>query len=231
MGNTYQFDAFGMPVASTGTTANTYLYSGERYDSNLNLYHLRARYYNQATGRFETMDPYQGTIFNPGTLHKYVFTGNNPANWVDPTGKDFFEYGGLLQKVTAGSLVGALTLGPVLAEIFCEAAQDITGPPVPTVSAYPPTTTVGVPRPAPGQLGTGGPNCSEFPHDEQQPYMPGPGPTHFQGPLPWPPDPEPVPIGENMVPQDFLRSPDLDAGLINQQATGELHDRDFLTFA
>jgi len=34
VGNTYQFDAFGMPVASTGTTANSYLYSGERWDSN-----------------------------------------------------------------------------------------------------------------------------------------------------------------------------------------------------
>jgi hypothetical protein len=26
VGNTYQFDAFGMPIASTGTIANTYLY-------------------------------------------------------------------------------------------------------------------------------------------------------------------------------------------------------------
>ena len=55
--NTYQFDAFGMQIASTGTTLNPYLYSGERYDSNINLYHLRARYYNMLTGRFETMDP------------------------------------------------------------------------------------------------------------------------------------------------------------------------------
>jgi RHS repeat-associated protein len=57
VGNTYQFDAFGMPVASAGTTANAYLFSGERFDSSLNLYNLRARYYNQTTGRFETMDP------------------------------------------------------------------------------------------------------------------------------------------------------------------------------
>ena len=59
-GNTYQFDAFGMPIASAGTIANTYLYSGERYDSNINLYQLRARYYNMLTGRFETMDPAPG---------------------------------------------------------------------------------------------------------------------------------------------------------------------------
>ena len=68
VGNTYQFDAFGMPVASTGAIANTYLYSGERFDSNINLYQLRARFYNILTGRFETMDPELGKIFNPGTL-------------------------------------------------------------------------------------------------------------------------------------------------------------------
>jgi RHS repeat-associated protein len=96
VGNTYQYDAFGMTVANTGTTANSYLFSGERFDTGLNLYHLRARYYNQATGRFETMDPYQGKISNPGTLHKYVFTGNNPVNWVDPSGNDIEEYAELL---------------------------------------------------------------------------------------------------------------------------------------
>jgi len=91
LGNTYQFDAFGMPIASTGSIGNAYLYSGERFDSSLNLYHLRARYYNQATGRFETMDPVAGKIFDPKTLYKYVLTGNNPVNWIDPRGTDFEE--------------------------------------------------------------------------------------------------------------------------------------------
>ena len=111
--NTYQYDAFGMPVASTGTTANTYLYSGERFDSNLNLYHLRARYYNQGTGRFETMDPGQQhesccqggksccgscgsqaeDIFHPGALHKYVYAQDDPVNRIDPTGRQaILEY-------------------------------------------------------------------------------------------------------------------------------------------
>ena len=111
VGNTYQFDAFGMPVASTGTTANTYLYSGERFDSNLNLYHLRARYYNMLTGRFETMDPGQQhgsccqgrksccgscgsqaeDISHPGALHKYVYAQDDPVNRIDPTGRQAIE--------------------------------------------------------------------------------------------------------------------------------------------
>jgi RHS repeat-associated protein len=88
VGNTYQFDAFGMPIASAGTIANTHLYSGERFDSNVNLYHLRARFYNMLTGRFETMDPVLGKISNPATLHKYAYTSNNPVNRIDPRGTD-----------------------------------------------------------------------------------------------------------------------------------------------
>jgi RHS repeat-associated protein len=97
--DTYTFDAFGAQIASTGTTPNPYLYSGERFDSSLNLYHLRARYYNMLTGRFETMDPLDVSqaccaldfsqaenISDPGTLHKYVYTQNNPVNRIDPTG-------------------------------------------------------------------------------------------------------------------------------------------------
>jgi RHS repeat-associated protein len=93
VGNTYQFDAFGAPIASTGTIANTYLYSGERFDSNLNLYHLRARFYNMLTGRFTTMDPMAENVLDPGALHKYVYTKNNPVNAVDPTGKSLEEEG------------------------------------------------------------------------------------------------------------------------------------------
>ena len=39
--DTYQYDAFGMPIASTGTTANNYLYSGEQFDSSVGWYQLR----------------------------------------------------------------------------------------------------------------------------------------------------------------------------------------------
>jgi RHS repeat-associated protein len=90
--DTYQFDAFGNQIASTGTTPNSYLYSGERFDQNINLYQLRARYFNPAIGRFETMDPYTGNILDPATLHKYFYAQNNPANRIDPSGRDSAEY-------------------------------------------------------------------------------------------------------------------------------------------
>ncbi len=55
--DTYTYDAFGMQIGRTGTTPNQFLYSGERLDSSVGLYDLRARYYNQAIGRFWAMDP------------------------------------------------------------------------------------------------------------------------------------------------------------------------------
>jgi len=91
VGNTYQFDAFGMNIASTGTIANTYLYSGERFDSNLNLYELRARFYNMLTGRFETMDPWHFKPSckskSPSSTNAYAFVSDDPVNRFDPTGR------------------------------------------------------------------------------------------------------------------------------------------------
>jgi RHS repeat-associated protein len=84
--DTYTFDAFGAPIASTGTTPNVFQYSDEWLDPNLNFYNLRARWYNALTGRFETMDSDSGKITDPSTLHKYVYTRNNPVNRLDPRG-------------------------------------------------------------------------------------------------------------------------------------------------
>jgi RHS repeat-associated protein len=91
--DTYKYDAFGVQLGQTGTTANNYLYSGEQLDSTLGLYYLRARYYSPAVGRFQTADPFEGRIRDPLTLHKYVYTQNNPVNRVDPSGRaDIEEY-------------------------------------------------------------------------------------------------------------------------------------------
>ena len=54
--DTFDYDAWGNAVNTTGTTPNLYLYRGEQYDSDLGLYYLRARYFNPLTGRFLTKD-------------------------------------------------------------------------------------------------------------------------------------------------------------------------------
>jgi RHS repeat-associated protein len=86
--DTYNYDAFGNLLNSTGTTPNNYLYRGEQYDPDLNLYYLRARYYNPATGRFMSRDPQDGELKEPASLHKYLYAKGDPVNLKDPTGRD-----------------------------------------------------------------------------------------------------------------------------------------------
>jgi RHS repeat-associated protein len=86
--DTYTYDAFGVLLASTGATPNVYLYTGEQLDPNVGFYYLRARYYDAAIGRFITIDPRQGNIFEPVSLHRYLYGGANPVNNRDPSGLD-----------------------------------------------------------------------------------------------------------------------------------------------
>jgi RHS repeat-associated protein len=121
--DTYQFDAFGGQIASTGTTPNPYLYSGEQFDQNISLYHLRTRWYNALTGRFETMDSDEGDISDPATLNKYVNVQAHPVDGIDPSGQaSFFEYSLTLRnnlyKIALHSAHHYWTL-PILGRLWC----------------------------------------------------------------------------------------------------------------
>ena len=48
----YTYDVFGAVRASTGSSANPWLFTGEQHDAESDLYYLRARHYDSATGRF-----------------------------------------------------------------------------------------------------------------------------------------------------------------------------------
>ena len=84
--DTYTYDAFGNLLNSTGTTANSYRYCGEQFDSTTGLYYLRARYMNPSVGRFISMDTYQGSNADPISLHKYLYANSNPVTYTDPSG-------------------------------------------------------------------------------------------------------------------------------------------------
>jgi len=84
--DSYNYDAFGILLNSTGSTENSYRFAGEQFDSALDQYYLRARYYNQGVGRFTQMDTFQGWDEDPTTLHKYLYANVDPANGIDPSG-------------------------------------------------------------------------------------------------------------------------------------------------
>jgi RHS repeat-associated protein len=102
--DTYTYDAFGVTLASTGTTQNVYLYTGEQFDANVGFYYLRARYYAQTQGRFVTTDPEEGNIFDPVSLHRYLYANADPVNNRDPSGRMT-----LLQIVNIGLIIVIFT--------------------------------------------------------------------------------------------------------------------------
>ena len=86
------YDAYGNLIASiTGTGIRPYLFCCEQWDQDLGMYYLRARYYAPGTGRFWTMDTYEGNNEDPLSLHKYLYCKANPANGKDPSGHDMAE--------------------------------------------------------------------------------------------------------------------------------------------
>jgi RHS repeat-associated protein len=86
--DTYAFDAYGDLLAHNGTTDNEFLFAGQIQDAS-GLYYLRARYYNPASGRFISQDPFSGYEKDPITLHRYLYAGDDPVDMVDPGGREF----------------------------------------------------------------------------------------------------------------------------------------------
>jgi RHS repeat-associated protein len=101
----YDYDAFGLLIHQTGTTPNVYLYAGEQFDSALGFYYNRARYMNASTGRFFTMDSFEGRSGDPFSLHKYLYAKANPINRIDPSGHE---------SSLAGQLGVSLTMAAIL---------------------------------------------------------------------------------------------------------------------
>ena len=87
----YTYDAFGTTLATTGSTTNAYRFTGEQQDAALGMYYLRARYYQAGSGRFWTRDSWEGCLRYPDSLHKYLYTQNNPVTFIDPSGHMMIE--------------------------------------------------------------------------------------------------------------------------------------------
>ncbi|HWQ91933.1 MAG TPA: RHS repeat-associated core domain-containing protein, partial [Clostridia bacterium] len=85
----YNFDAYGRSLGTDlaqQTSDTSLLYCGEQFDTALQMYNLRARYYNPNNGRFNQRDTFGGNNFDPQSLHKYAYTNCDPVNGTDPNG-------------------------------------------------------------------------------------------------------------------------------------------------
>jgi len=85
--DTYRHDAWGVLLASTGSTVNPHTYVGrERYYRmpNAEMYHLGFRDYAQGVGRFTTVDPLQHPLQHRG----YTYVSGDPTRALDPDGRN-----------------------------------------------------------------------------------------------------------------------------------------------
>jgi RHS repeat-associated protein len=116
-----EYEPFGkiyQPGSSGQDTFRT-KYGGHEYDKDSGLYYFKARYYDPDLGRFITPDRSVGAHpLHNSALNRYAYTGNNPINYTDPSGKFIGELGmlvGLVIAGVAGFLIGG-TDGKILSD-------------------------------------------------------------------------------------------------------------------
>lgn len=79
------FGGFSGPAPSDGAAIHHY-FTGQELDASTELYHLGARYYDPALGRFTQPDPLLDGDPQNGP---YTYARNNPLRLIDPTGLSF----------------------------------------------------------------------------------------------------------------------------------------------
>jgi RHS repeat-associated protein len=85
--DSYVYTPYGELANHNGTSTNSFLFTGEQYDSETDNYYLRARYYSPSLTRFLTRDTYDGTQADPLSQNHYLYAGGNPVMYVDPSGR------------------------------------------------------------------------------------------------------------------------------------------------
>jgi RHS repeat-associated protein len=84
--DSYDYDAFGVVIELSGTTANEFTYRGERTDASLSLQYLRARWLDPSRGTFRTRDRFEDADDSSTRLNRYIYVLQNPINKADPLG-------------------------------------------------------------------------------------------------------------------------------------------------
>ncbi|HYG22219.1 MAG TPA: TonB-dependent receptor plug domain-containing protein [Verrucomicrobiae bacterium] len=85
----YAYSPYGLIVAQSGAADQPFRYAGQygvRWDSDAQLYHMRARFYDPLTARFLSRDPLWPMLSDPLSLNPYAYAANNPLQFIDPAG-------------------------------------------------------------------------------------------------------------------------------------------------
>lgn len=120
---TFNYNSYGTISYSSVDTALVkmpvdYLYTGQEYDAESGLYNYRARLYDPGSGRFYSTDPAQ-QYPSP-----YVYAGNNPISYTDPTGA--WSFWGVVTAVAVAVVVVAVVAIIVVAAPVAAGAAALT---------------------------------------------------------------------------------------------------------
>src|SRR5690606_34582302 len=81
-----EYTPFGSLTFEEGKLKRAVKFTGKDLDEDTGLYYFNARWYDQSIGRFISEDTYKGEPHDPKTSNLYVYVGNNPLRYIDPTG-------------------------------------------------------------------------------------------------------------------------------------------------
>jgi RHS repeat-associated protein len=108
----YEYSAYGQVVASDPNfLANSYMFTGRRFDIETGLYYYRARYYNPHIGRFMQTDH----VGYGAGINWYLYCGNNTLAFVDPSGRTLLD---IADSCDLWPVRDSCDLDPILAPIL-----------------------------------------------------------------------------------------------------------------
>jgi RHS repeat-associated protein len=89
----FNYDGFGNLRSAGGSTnvptgtEGDFRFHGAWWEKGTDLHHMRAREYDQRTGRFVSRDPRKGVFQRPETFNTYAYAVNNTHVFIDPAGE------------------------------------------------------------------------------------------------------------------------------------------------
>jgi RHS repeat-associated protein len=127
----YQIDVDEVRVTPAGASqaaiSPPYGFTGEWWEQDVQLLHLRARWYDAYLNQFISPDPIVPDYFNPQSLNRYSYAYNNPVNWVDPDGQDPCSSSNPTQICHSQPGIGTVTTNPISPGSGNPLGIDITG--------------------------------------------------------------------------------------------------------
>lgn len=100
-------DAFAWKGKTKGPKKVSHNFQGQPFSDDTGLYNMQARHYDPELGQFMSADTVVANTNDPRTFNRYAFSGGNPVQFVDPSGRGFWSSVGDFFTGVENAIVGA----------------------------------------------------------------------------------------------------------------------------